>query len=61
MEPPHAESLYVSGNLRPLSLVFILPCKVNGGGISRSYLLRAAECIFSGDCKDLLCDIKAVP
>ena len=52
---------YVSANLRPLSLVFILPCKVNGGGISRSYLLRAAECIFSGDCKHLLCDIKAVP
>lgn len=56
---PCVKSLLCFRKLCPLSLVFILPCKVNGD-ISRSYLLRAAECIISKDCKHF-CDIKAGP
>lgn len=51
---------YVVGNLRLLFLVFILFCKVNGGGIFRFYFLRVVECIFFGDCKYFFCDIKVV-
>lgn len=43
------ETLLCLGNICPLYVVFILSCEVRAGGISRSYCLRAAECITSRD------------
>lgn len=54
------KTYYVSGSLCQLSLVFIIPCKINGG-ISRSNLSRAAECIISRNYKHLLCDNQSWP